>query len=63
MSTEPTIILHVRALRELSDEGSVHAILWCANRDMSADPLTKGETRRDVLNEVVLKGEWIVAHE
>eukprot|EP00975_Prorocentrum_lima_P049101 10277203-Prorocentrum_lima.AAC.1 len=30
---------------------------------MIADPLTQGKTRRNVLNDVVHKGELIIAHE
>eukprot|EP00975_Prorocentrum_lima_P062453 12885712-Prorocentrum_lima.AAC.1 len=43
MSTEPTLIAHVRALR---DEGSVREILWCDSRDMIAGPLTQGKNTK-----------------
>eukprot|EP00975_Prorocentrum_lima_P068083 12918645-Prorocentrum_lima.AAC.1 len=51
MNTEPTLRLHVRALREFLDKGSVREILWCDSRDMIADPLTKGKTIMNVLND------------
>eukprot|EP00975_Prorocentrum_lima_P045153 9457209-Prorocentrum_lima.AAC.1 len=33
----------------------------CYNRDMVADPLTKGKTLGNVLNTVLHNGEWVVA--
>ena len=62
MSTEPTLTLHLRALRELLGKQCVREFVWCDNRDMIAY-LTKGKTRRNVFNAVLHNGEWIVAHE
>eukprot|EP00975_Prorocentrum_lima_P027863 5859342-Prorocentrum_lima.AAC.1 len=50
-STEPTMAVHVSALREL------------LNQDMIADPLTKGKTRITVLNTVLHSREWAEEYE
>ena len=51
------------ALRELLDKHIVNEISWPDNRDMIADPLSKGKTRRNGLNTVFQNGEWVVANE
>eukprot|EP00975_Prorocentrum_lima_P038877 8166255-Prorocentrum_lima.AAC.1 len=51
------------ALRELLEKQCIREIIWCHNRDMVADPLTKGKTLRHVLNTVLHNGEWAVEHE
>eukprot|EP00975_Prorocentrum_lima_P029281 6149441-Prorocentrum_lima.AAC.1 len=40
-STEPTMTVHVSALRESLQKQCVRELVWCDNRDMIADPLTK----------------------
>ena len=62
VATEPTLTPHIRGLRELVDKHMIQEILWCDNRDMIADPLTKGKTKRNVLNDVLDKAEWKVIH-
>ena len=49
-TTEPVLTPHVRAFRELLDKKVIKELIWADNRDMVADPLTKGKTRRNVLN-------------
>ena len=56
---EPVLTPHVKALRELIDRGILR-IVWADNRDMVADPLTKGKTKRNELNHTLTKGEWII---
>ena len=53
---------HCRAIREMLDKHMLGIMLWCDNRDMIADPLTKGKTRRNILNQVLSQAEWIVEH-
>jgi len=60
VATEPTLTPHIRGIRELVDKGLISGIIWCDNRDMIADPLTKGKTKRNVLNDVLNQAEWIV---
>ncbi len=36
--------------------------MWVDNRDMLADPLTKGKTRRNEINDVLNKGMWTINH-
>eukprot|EP00975_Prorocentrum_lima_P040333 8469217-Prorocentrum_lima.AAC.1 len=55
--------IHVSALRELLQKQCVRELIWCDNRDMIADPLTKAKARRHVLNIVLRNGEWVVVHE
>eukprot|EP00975_Prorocentrum_lima_P069608 12927292-Prorocentrum_lima.AAC.1 len=43
-STEPTMTVHVSALRELLQKQCVCEFIWRDNRDMIADPLTKWKT-------------------
>ena len=50
---------HVKALRELVDRGILR-IVWLDNRDMVADPLTRGKAKRNELNHTMTKGEWII---
>ena len=59
---EPTLTAHVKSLREFSDRGHIRKLLWLDNRDMVADPLTKGKTKRNELNDVLDQGQWIVLH-
>ena len=59
---EPTLTAHVRALRERLERGLITTIVWCDNRDMIADPLTKGKTKRNELNDVLDRGIWNIAH-
>ena len=49
-ASEPILTPHVRAYREMLDKQQIGGIGWCDNRDMLADPLTKGKTRRNDLN-------------
>ena len=42
-TTEPALTPHVRAYREMLDNKAIKAIGWVDNRDMIADPLTKGK--------------------
>ena len=58
--TEPAFTPHARAYREILDTKQIKAIGWVANRDMVADPLTKGKTRRNNLNIMLNQGQWIV---
>ena len=50
---------HVKALRELIDRGIVR-LVWVDNRDMVADPLTKGKTKRNPLNFTMAQGACII---
>ena len=54
---EPTLTAHVKSLREFLDRGHIRKLLWLDNRDMVADPLTKGKTKRNELNEVLDHGQ------
>ena len=56
---EPVLTPHVKALRELVDRGILR-IVWVDNRDMVADPLTKGKTKRNELNHTMTNGELII---
>ena len=56
VATEPILTPHVKAIREMIDENLITVIVWIDNRDMVADPLTKGKTRRNELNVVLDKG-------
>ena len=56
---EPVLIPHVKALRELVDRGILR-IVWVDNRDMVADSLTKGKTKRNPLNFTMTQGAWII---
>ena len=53
---EPTLTPHVKALRELVDSNMITVLVWVDNRDMIADPLTKGKTRRNELSDVLDTG-------
>eukprot|EP00975_Prorocentrum_lima_P013113 2784784-Prorocentrum_lima.AAC.1 len=46
-STEPTMTVHISALLELLEKQCIREIIWCDNRDMVSDPLTKGKTLRN----------------
>ena len=59
---EPTLTAHVKALREDLDKCRITRFVWVDNRDMIADPLTKGKTKRNELNDVLDKGVWNVRH-
>ena len=41
--TEPALIPHVRAYKEMLDTRAIQAIGWIDNRDMVVDPLTNGQ--------------------
>ena len=56
---EPVLTPHVKALRELVDRGILR-IVWVDNRDMVADSLTKGKTKRNPLNQTMTQGTWII---
>ena len=56
---EPVLTPHVKALRELIDRGILR-IVWVDNRDMVADSLTKGKTKRNPLNHTMAQGAWII---
>ena len=56
---EPVLTPHVKALRELVDRGIIR-LVWVDNRDMVADPLTKGKTKRNSLNFTMSQGAWII---
>ena len=59
---EPVLTPHCRAVSEMLDKSLLSKILWCDNRDMIADPLTKGKTQRNILNKVLATAEWVVEH-
>ena len=59
-ASEPILTPHIRAYREMIDKHQVGGIRWCGNRDMIADPLTKGKTRRNNLNIMMNQGRCIV---
>ena len=61
-TAEPTLTPHVKALRELVDGHSITTLVWVDSRDMIADPLTKGKTTRNELNDVLNTGHWIIAN-
>ena len=61
-TAEPTLTPHVKALREYLDQRAITTIVWVDNRDMIADPLTKGKTRRNEINDVLNKGMWKIIH-
>ena len=61
-ASEPILTPHIRAYREMLDRHLIKQTIWCDNRDMIADPLTKGKTQRNLLNHVLNHGEWIVQH-
>ena len=60
--SEPTLTPHVKALRDFLDKQMITTIIWVDNRDMVADPLTKGQTKRNALNDTLNKGAWIIQH-
>ena len=61
-NAEPTLTSHIKALRELLDCHAIGTLIWIDNRDMIADPLTKGKTRRNELNDVLNSAYWKVLH-
>ena len=61
-ATEPLLTPHIRAYRDLLTRGQVTRIVWVDNRDMVADPLTKGKTTRNELNTVLDQGHWQVSN-
>ena len=61
-TAEPTLTPHVKALRELIDSNTITTLVWVDNHDMIANPLTKGKTRRNELNDVLDTGHWIIAN-
>ena len=58
--TEPILTPHVRAYREMLDNKVIKAIGWVDNRDMVADPLTKGKTQRNIINLLLNSGNYII---
>ena len=61
-ASEPILTPHARAYREMLDNKQLGGIGWVDNRDMIADPLTKGKTRRNDLNIMLNCGIWNVKH-
>ena len=61
-TAEPTLTPHVKALREYLDLRAITTIVWVDNRDMIADPLTKGKTKRNEINDVLNKGIWKIKY-
>ena len=59
---EPTLTAHVKSLREFLDRGHIRRLIWLDNRDMIADPLTKGKTKRNELITVLDQGYWKIQH-
>ena len=57
---EPTLTAHVKALREYLDMCHIARYIWLDNRNMLADALTKGKTKRNELVDVLDKGFWNV---
>ena len=55
-ASEPVLTPHIRAYCEMIDTYQVGGIGWCDNRDMIADPLTKGKTIRHDLNAMSNQG-------
>ena len=47
-ASEPILTPHIRAYREMIDKQQVGGIGWCDNRDMVADPLTKGKQEETI---------------
>ena len=60
---EPTLTAHIKSLRSFVDKGLITAMAWIDNRDMVADALTKGKTRRNELLALLNKGYWKVVNE
>ena len=60
--TEPALTQHVRAYREMIDTKQIQAIGWIDNRDMIADPLTKGKTLRNIINSVLNTGVYLIKY-
>ncbi len=60
--TEPLLTPHIRAIRDFLDRNLLNTLFWIDNRDMIADPLTKGKTRRNILNDVLSTGRWKIEH-
>ena len=60
--TEPALTPHVRAYREMLDTKAIQAIGWVDNRDMVADPLTKGKTQRNIINWLLNFGIFNIKH-
>ena len=60
--TEPALTTHVRAYREMLDTKAIQAVGWIDNRDMVADPMTKGKTQRNIINVLLNSGIYIIKH-
>jgi len=56
--TDGSMVYHVKALRELLDNGNISTLCWIDNRDMIADGLTKGKPDRQQMNRVLTTGTW-----
>ena len=56
------VLCHIQYLRELLDEGVLHALVWTDTRDMLADGLTKGSIDRQLLHEL-MNGKVEVRHD
>ena len=52
----------MRAYKEMLDTKVIQAIGWVDNRDMVADPLTKGKTQRNIINSLLNSGTYISKH-
>ena len=59
---DQSFAMHVKALREACAKYQIHEIVWLDNRDMIADPLTKGRTNRQELMKVMQTGIWLIEH-
>ena len=42
------------------DNKVIKAIGWVDNRGMAADPLTKGKTKRNIINSLLNSGSYII---
>jgi hypothetical protein len=59
---EKALFNHVLYVRELLENGVLHALWWVDTRDMSSDGLTKGAVDRTVLHDV-MTGFCNMSHE
>ena len=56
------VLIHCLYLRELLDNGVIHALIWQDTRDMLADGLTKGAVDRKAIHDI-MSGTLEVLHE
>ena len=57
---DPSLVYHVRVLKDLCDKMVVEWLVWCDTRDMIVDALTKGAIDRAALNNFKNSGLWKV---